>query len=86
MLRAPKTAAWLADPETGCVYVGLVPEGPLVVLNETAALVWELADGAADTEHLMARVVEATGIDRDEIAPHVAATVNSLVTNGLLEG
>ena len=77
---APDVAVHLEDD---AAYVARVPEGPIHVLDQVAAIIWEEAVDA-DRATVAARVAERTGADVHEIAPDVDAFVGNLVALGLL--
>lgn len=65
------------------VYVAHLPEGPIVSLTGTAAIVWRAA--LDDSAHDVAdRVAVASGLPSADIAADVATFVRELVTWGLL--
>lgn len=77
---APDVAVHLEDD---AAYVARVPEGPIHVLDQVAAIIWEEAVDA-DRATVAARVAERTGADPDGIAPDVDAFVGNLMALGLL--
>jgi thiol-disulfide isomerase/thioredoxin len=58
----------------------------LVVLNQTAALIFQFLDGEATLGELVEDFTEAFGADRDIVEADVLAFVRGLGANGLLEG
>src|SRR5436190_24034514 len=58
----------------------------LVVLNPTAALIFQFLDGEASLGELVDDFTEALGVDRAVIEEDVLAFVRDLGANGLLEG
>jgi hypothetical protein len=70
--------------EGDVVYAATLPDGPIVVLDDIAAMIWSAAcDGP---RHVIAdRVAAATGAPIEEIRVHVESFVDSLVARGLLE-
>ncbi|GAA1762312.1 PqqD family protein [Agromyces humatus] len=68
----------------GTVYVAPLPDGPIVVLEGIAVLIWGEACGG-DRDTIADRVAEATDAPPDEIRAHVDAFVADLVARGLLE-
>ena len=69
------------DPE---LYLMRLPDGPPVRLTGTAATIWLVAsDGVEDVVDRIAKVVERKP---GEIERDVAAYLDLLVTDGLLEG
>jgi hypothetical protein len=71
------------EAREGVVYVSRVPEGPIVVLRDVAALIWEEAQ-RADTRRIADRVAERTDREAADIESDVAAFVSGLVDDGLL--
>ena len=57
----------------------------VTVLNPTASDVWRLADGESNIEEIAGLLAAAYGVDREEIAGEVAATVRSFEELGLIE-
>lgn len=82
VLRRPADVAIVE--ESGVVYLGLLPGGPLIVLDGSASVVWHAAQGAA-RDGVARRVAEATGVDERVVAPSVAGFVDELLAKGLLE-
>lgn len=76
----PDVAVHLEDH---AAYVARVPEGPIHVLDQVAAIIWEEAVDA-DRATVAARVAERTGADVREIAPDIDAFISNLVALGLL--
>jgi Coenzyme PQQ synthesis protein D (PqqD) len=66
------------------VYAARLPDGPIVVLDGVAALIWTEAC-AGDRESIAERVAEATDAAPDAIRTDVEAFVADLLTRGLLE-
>ena len=56
------------------------------VLNSTAALIWELLDGATALDQLAGELAEAFGVGRDTVLADVVTLVGELTELGLLEG
>jgi hypothetical protein len=67
----------------GAVYVARLPDGPIVVLTETASLIWVTA--CSDEPGTVAERVAAR-VDRSvqEITPAVESFLADLVDRGLL--
>lgn len=65
------------------IYVATLPDGPILVLDAVAALVWReaLAGPEADAA---ARVTAQTDASLAEVAPAVATLIDDLVARGLL--
>jgi len=69
--------------DDGVVYVAHLPDGPIAVLEGTAALIWgEACSG--ERESIADRVAEATGAAVAEIRGDVESFVADLVERGLL--
>lgn len=66
------------------VYAAHLPDGPIVVLDGVAALIWTEAC-AGDRESIADRVADATDAAPDAIRADVEAFVADLLTRGLLE-
>ncbi|GGI46694.1 hypothetical protein BCL57_001107 [Agromyces flavus] len=65
------------------IYLAPLPEGPILVLDGVAALIFtEAMQG--DREHLVDRVLAQVDGPIDEIASHVSAFLDDLVARGLL--
>ena len=58
----------------------------LVVLNPTAALIFQFLDGEATLGELVDDFTDALGVDRDVVEDDVLTFVRELGANGLLEG
>ena len=94
-LRRPAdVAAVAAEPlgedDVARWYVARLPDGPLVVLEDTAALIWaEAADGPEDALALRVAARLAQGPAVAEVAADIATDVDAFVTGlvgqGLLE-
>jgi hypothetical protein len=73
----------LTDPDAGPVYLGLLPDGPLIVLHGSARAIWAAAPGA---EHsLVERVADVAGVEPAAIALDVDHFVSDLVSQGFLD-
>lgn len=70
--------------EGGAVYLGVLPAGPLVVLDGTALAVWHAAQ-CVERGAVAARVADELGLDRADIAESVERFVDDLMARGLLE-
>ena len=66
------------------VYAARLPDGPIVVLDGIAGLIWCEACGG-DRESIADRVAEATDAAPDAIRADVEAFVADLIARGLLE-
>ena len=70
-----------SDPAT--VFLMELPDGPPLVLRDSAALIWILAaEGDSDVP---GRVAEAVGRSAEELADEVVSYLDELVGRGLLE-
>ncbi|MFC9917119.1 PqqD family peptide modification chaperone [Agromyces binzhouensis] len=65
------------------IYLAPLPEGPILVLEGVAALIFTEAT-QGDREHLVDRVVDRVAGPAEEIASHVGAFLDDLVARGLL--
>ena len=77
---APGTAV---EQHEGTVYVARLPDGPIIVLEGTAALIWVEACSSADGA-ISDRVGDRVDRDAAEIAGDVDALVQDFVARGLL--
>ncbi len=66
------------------VYLAQLPDGPLVVLEGSSAVIWQVATACARAD-LVRRVAEATGASADEIGAEVERFVGELLDRGFLE-
>jgi hypothetical protein len=80
-LRPPSDVA--VTEEGDAVYAAHLPDGPIAVLEGTAALIWDEAC-SGERETIADRVAEATGAAADEIRSDVESFVDQLVAQGLL--
>jgi hypothetical protein len=65
------------------LYVAPLPDGPIVVLDGVAALIWAEAC-AGDRENLSSRVAASLDPPGEDIEREVEAFVSTLVERGLL--
>ena len=65
------------------IYLAPLPDGPILVLEGVAALIFTEAT-QGDREHLVERIVAQVDGPADEIAFHVGAFLRDLVARGLL--
>lgn len=80
-LRPAPGVGTVDDGDT--VYAALLPDGPIVVLDGVAALIWvEACEGERAT--IVDRVAAATDAATDAIRPEVERFVADLVARGLL--
>jgi hypothetical protein len=73
----------LADPDAGPVYLGLLPDGPLIVLHGSARTIWAAAPG--DEASLVDRVATLADVEATAIAADVDRFVADLLTKGFLD-
>lgn len=78
--RAPGVGVLEQD---GAVYTAHLPDGPIVVLDGVAGVIWRAAC-AGDRAMIAVRVAEATDASAEEIRDEVDAFVADLVERGLL--
>ncbi len=81
--RRPGVSAVLLDDNVA-LYDDVVQV--LILLNPSAAAVWEGCDGAGTLDQLVGRLAEAHGEDRGVIGHDVVQTVRKLAELGLLSG
>lgn len=81
MLRRAE-AVGVVDTED-CVFVGVFADPAILVLEGTAALIWDAALGA-DRADVAARVAEAVGQDVETVAPDVDAFLTRMIDQGAL--
>jgi hypothetical protein len=86
--RPPRDVAWLVGqaPEGGVapVRVAHLPDGPIKVLDGSAAVIWRAATSAGPTAWVE-QVAAELGGRVEELRPEVEEFVASLVATGLLE-
>lgn len=75
------------DGHASPVYLARLPNGPLMVLKGSAAVIWRVAVGDSDSpgEEVVEGVASATGVGAGEIREEVTAFLAELVAQGLLE-
>jgi hypothetical protein len=78
--------AWLDLAERGqdVVYASTLPDGPPMVLQATAALIFLVAGQGGTIDEVVARVAEESGQSAQEIRDDVVGFVDELVHAGLL--
>jgi hypothetical protein len=69
--------------ESDRIYAALLPDGPILVLDGIAALIWDAARRSGRTA-VPQEVAQATGADVDAIRPVIDAFIDDLVDRGLL--
>ena len=67
----------------GVVYAAPLPDGPIMVLDGVAALIWEEADGAS-REAVADAVATFTAEDAASIRPYVEQFIDEMLTRGML--
>ena len=73
-----------SDPDQlGRIYVSSLPDGPLLCLEGTAALIWTEALGVGEPS-VAARVADVVGVSGDEVERDVAQFLDDLVQRGML--
>ncbi|WP_460720907.1 PqqD family protein [Microbacterium aureliae] len=72
------------EARTDAVYVARLPDGPIVVLDAVAGIIWEEACASEDAVGIVERVALRTQSPPAEIAPAVRAFLDELVDVGLL--
>jgi len=89
-LRVPDNVAVIlstpsseVDADQGHAYVAAIPDGPLVVLDGPAFVIWKVAEGEEDT--VVSRVAELTATSPGSIRADVEHFVERLVEQGFLE-
>ncbi len=70
-----------SDPAT--VFLMQLPDGPPLVLHDSAALIWLVA--AEGSPNISTRVAQAVGRPVEQVAAEVDGYVRDLVDRGLLE-
>jgi hypothetical protein len=70
-----------SDPAT--VFLMQLPDGPPLVLHDSAALIWLVA--AEGSPNVSTRVAQAVGRPVEQVAAEVDGYVRDLVDRGLLE-
>ena len=72
-------------PDNGVVYVASLPDGPIVVLRDTALTIWQEAVSPTGDQDLADRVAGHYGVLVSEVRAEVDACVSDLVERGVLE-
>lgn len=81
-LRVARAAGILDDGDT--VYTAALPDGPIIILDGVAALIWAEAC-RGDRSTIAERVAASTDAAAEAIRPDVEAFVDELVRRGVLE-
>lgn len=74
-------AVW--EEVDGVVYATAATVGGLLVLEDTAAEIWEVLDGATTAEVVEA-MAEGSGAAAEDIGPHVETFLTELTNRGLV--
>ncbi len=83
-------AGWVVPEHVGIVetvaatFVAALPDGPLLVLDERADLIWRTAPQTSTSAQLAAEVAAAYGLDVAVVAADVTDCVCELVAAGVL--
>lgn len=84
-MKAYRPASDVAVEHRGdTVYIARLPDGPIIALTGTAAVIWSEACSLA-SRPLADRVADHVDREADEIASHVERFVDDLVAHGLLQ-
>ncbi|MDV3296058.1 MAG: PqqD family protein [Brachybacterium paraconglomeratum] len=67
------------------LYVAGLPDGPIVVLRDTALTIWQEAVSLTGEQDLAQRVADVYGVPVGEVREAVEACVADLVGRGVLE-
>jgi hypothetical protein len=82
--RAAALSSASASELSSPIYLGTLPNGPLLILRDNAALIYRICLDAGD-DAVAGVVAEALGESEETIAAMVADFVEELVTAGVLE-
>ena len=74
-----------SDGGPATLYLAHLPNGPLLILEGSAASIWRAAVSSAGDSDLVERVADQTGVAPEEIRADVSDFVEDLVAQGLLE-
>lgn len=75
----------VGDGDPATLYLAHLPNGPLLILEGSAAAIWRAAVSSANDSDLVERVADQTGANPQEIQPVVETFVADLVAQDLLE-
>lgn len=84
------SAAYGIAPDVGEVrdgercYVAHLPEGPPLILADTATLIWQAARQGGTLDAIAQRVAEQVGLPAGEVVADVGVFVDELVRHGVL--
>jgi len=72
-----------ADTDTELLYLALLPDGPVIELNGTSALIWQAAVSSA--EDVAATVADEVGVGRSTVVGDVDRFLGQLAELGFIE-
>lgn len=70
--------------DAGRSYVARLPEGPPMVLTDSAALIWEQVQMGDRASDIAGRVADAAGVPVEDIIDDVESFLDELVAHGVL--
>lgn len=70
--------------DSGRSFVARLPEGPPMVLTDSAALIWAQVNGGGTGSEIASRVAAAAGVPVEDIADDVESFLDELVAHGVL--
>lgn len=87
VLRLPERVGVVeaSDAEGEVVYAASLPDGPIVVLRDTALTIWQEAVTPTGQLGIVERVAELYGVPVVEVRDAVDACVADLLAQGVLE-
>jgi hypothetical protein len=71
--------------EEPTAYLARLPDGPIVVLRDTALTIWREAVNRTGQGSVAERVASTYGVSPDDVEADVEACIADLVENGVLE-
>lgn len=86
-LRLPERIGVIeaSDEEGEVVYAASLPDGPIVVLRDSALTIWQEAVMPTGDQGIVERVADLYGVPVVEVREAVEACVDDLVERGVLE-
>lgn len=86
-LRLPERVGIVEGTSAGedVLYVASLPDGPIVVLRDTALTIWQEAVSPTGEADLVERVAGLYGVPVSEVETAVGSCVADLVERGVLE-
>jgi hypothetical protein len=86
-LRIPDRVGIVAgtSADDDVLYVASLPDGPIVVLRDTALTIWHEAVAPTGEQDLVERVAGLYGVPVSEVEAAVGSCVADLVERGILE-